>query len=272
MLHLVVALENKFQHDEQGEGRNHHRVELELAVPEQLPEPEACHRGVEQGEVHARQEAEDGADILFGRRMERGNRTAFRTEATRCSACHGIVEGVEPVHAAHLVAYHTCSREDEIDHPYPLGARAEAGVQLALDRPGRLCCKHLERTADERRQNGNGKEDYAQATYPLCQRAPEEQPLWKTFGIVHDGGTGGGKARHRLEKGIGEVRDIAADKERQGAEEREYDPCHCHHEVGVPPPDGVVGMPAHEAEARSRGYGDEYCPDERRYIVALIQQ
>ena len=109
--------------------------------------------------------------------MERGNRAAFRTEATRCSACHGIVEGVEPVHAAHLVAQYTCHGEYEVNYPYPLGTCAEARVELTLNRSGRLCCKHLERTADERRKYGDGEEHNSKTANPLRQRTPEQQTL-----------------------------------------------------------------------------------------------
>ena len=138
--------------------------------------------------------------------------------------CHGVVGGLEPIHAGSPVRETTADGEDEIDGPDPLGGGSEAGVHLGLDRSGSLGGKHLDATADERRQDGDGEEDDSQTANPLHERAPEEDAVGQTLYVVEDGGTGSGKARHGLEESVSKVADAAVDEEREHAEDGKDNP------------------------------------------------
>ena len=173
-------------------------------------------------------------------------------EAARGRAAHGVVDAVEPAHAAGHEAERAADGEHEVDHPYPLGTGAEARVESGADGSCGFGCEHFDGTADERGKNGRGEEDDAQAAYPLRHAAPEEQAVGQFVYVVNDGGTGGGEARHGFKVGVGESGYVATDDEGKRAEEAEDDPRERHDEVGVASAHVVVGVSAEKAEHDAR--------------------
>ena len=65
VLYGVMVLHDKLHHDEQRGAQHKEQIEAKLAVLEQALEVELGHGEIEQGEVDARQEAEDGTHILL---------------------------------------------------------------------------------------------------------------------------------------------------------------------------------------------------------------
>ena len=224
MLHIVVAHHHQLYHNESRKGGDEEHIELELRVLEQVLDLELDNCRIKQGEVHSREEAEEGADVFQRRRMEERCTAVVGGETTRSRSGHRIVETVEEIHSCHVIGGDAGDGEHQIDTPYPFCRGRESGMQLGLDRTRSLGGKHLGLSANERRQQGDGEEHDTQTAYPLGERSPEEQSVREAFHIIQDGGTRGGESRHRLEVGIRKVADVAAYHEGQGAEETEDNP------------------------------------------------
>ena len=143
MLHIVVAHRYQLYHDEGCECRNQEYIKLELRVLEQILDLELDDCCIKQGEVHSREEAEEGADVFQRRRMEERGTAIMSRETTRSSSGHRIVETVEEIHSCYIIGYNAGDGEHQIDTPDPFCRGREAGMQLGLDRTRSLGCKHL---------------------------------------------------------------------------------------------------------------------------------
>ena len=136
--------------------------------------------------------------------MESGDAAVGSGETSCGSARHGVVYSIKPAHATCHITEDAGYGEEEIYSPYPFGASAQSGMELAADGACSLGREHLDITAHHRRQDGNGEEDYSQSANPLGERAPEQQSAGQGLNIVDDGGTRSGETRHRLEESVGE--------------------------------------------------------------------
>ena len=195
-------------------------IELELGTLEERPHLELEDGHIEHHEVDACQELEEDADILDGGRLEELRRIVMGGETSGGGGGHGVVDAVEPIHAAEIERRDAGDGQSQIDGPNPLGHGGQAGVHLGAQRSCGFGSKHLHTAATHHRgQDGDGEEDNSQTANPLGLRAPVERGMGKPFHIVQDGGSRGGETGHGLEEGIGDVGDIASDEEGHHAEE-----------------------------------------------------
>ena len=91
--------------------------------------------------------------------MESGDAAVGSGETSCGSARHGIVYSIKPAHSTCHITEDAGYGEEEIYSPYPLGASAQSGMELAADGSCSLGREHLDITAHHRRQDGNGEED-----------------------------------------------------------------------------------------------------------------
>lgn len=80
----------------------------------------------------------------------------------------------------------------------------------------------------------------------------------QTFHIIENRGACGRETRHGLKEGVGEIRDVTAYEERQGAEETEQSPCECDDKEGVASAHGIGCLSAEIAEGETEHLCDEY--------------
>ena len=73
----------------------------------------------------------------------------------------------------------------------------------------------------------------------------------QTFHVIEDGTARGGEARHGLEIGIGEVRDVATHHEWQRAEKAEDAPGEGDDEERLATTEGVVGIAADTSQGEA---------------------
>ena len=140
-------------------------------------------------------------------------------------------------------------------------------MQLGLDGARNLGREHFDIAAVERGQQGDREEDDTQTSYPLGERAPEEETMGQRLDIVYHGGAGGGEARHVLKERVGEVVDIPAQHERQRAEKAEDHPRQRDDHVGVLAREAVARL---ESEIPEDDGGKEYQShrgDKRRRVA-----
>ncbi len=137
-------------------------IELELRVLEQILNLELDDGCIEQGEVHTRQEAEEGTDVFQCRRMEERGTAVVGRETSRSRSGHRIVETVEEIHSCHIVGCDAGDGEHQIDTPDPFSRSGKPGMQFGLDRSCSLGSKHLGLSSYKRWQQGDGEEHDSQ--------------------------------------------------------------------------------------------------------------
>ena len=153
---------------------------------------------------------------------------------TSCSGNrHGIVHTVKQIHASKIEHDGTTNRQGEIDTPNPFGIRTEPWMHLCTDGTRSFGSEHFHCSAYHGRKNGNGEEHDSQTANPLGHRTPEKQSVGKNFHHIDDGGSRRGKAGDSLKIGIGEIGNIAADREGEGTKQTENDPGECYQQIGI---------------------------------------
>lgn len=229
----IVAGAHEDEHNQRCTHENGAAVELELRVLQELAEAILEDGEVEQGEAGAAQEHEEDGGVVDGHAVEVARAGIMGGEASGGGDGHRVVDAVEEVHAFEVEADGADDGEEGVDAPDPVALCAQSGVHLDAHGACGLGREHLDATADERRDDGDGEEDDPQAADPLREAAPEEQGVGQAFYVVDERCAGGGEAGDGLEVGIGDGRDIAAEVEGEAAEEAEDDPHERHDEEGV---------------------------------------
>ena len=73
----------------------------------------------------------------------------------------------------------------------------------------------------------------------------------ETFYIIDDSGSRCRESRHRLKEGIGEVGEIATDKEGKGTEDTKDNPCQCYCQISITSIQIVLGISTENLQDRS---------------------
>ena len=185
---------------------------------------------------------------------------------------HGVVGGLEPVHADCPVRQGAACGEQHVDGPDPLGRGGESRVYLCAYGAGGLGGKHLHASSHERGDDGDGEEHDSQSAYPLCERAPEQDGVGQTLHVVEYGGAGGGEARHGFEEGVGDVGDAAVEEKGKHAEEGEDDPRGGDHQIGVAPAERVLGIASGKEQEEGATRREQHRQQEGEVVVFLIPE
>ena len=107
------------------------------------------------------------------------------------------------------------------------------------------------------RQHSDGEEDDTHAAKPVGKRPPEEDAVRQVVNVGIDGRARGAEARHALEEGAGEARQVRAEKKRKGADNRKDHPRGGHNEVAVAPAHFVFSVSAKVFE--QQGQHERHC-------------
>ena len=129
--------------DEQCEHRVAPDVPAELRVLQQADGLPLQDGNIEQGEVHARDEHEEGCDVLDVGRVVCHEAALLHRVTAGGGSRHGGAQAVEPGHVAQQQQGSVCKGDDEVDGPYPFRRHVEAGMELAVCRTGGLGSKEL---------------------------------------------------------------------------------------------------------------------------------
>lgn len=271
-LKVVAVVEHQLDEDEEGEEEREKHIEPELDISEDIGYLPLDHDVVEEDEVDAGEEAEEGGDILYGYGMEVEDTVVMGGESSCGDGGHGVVGCIIPLHAEESEAECANDGEEEEYGPDGLGGAGESGMKLGLDGSRSLRGEDLHVSAHHGGQHGYGEEDYSESAYPLGDCSPEEYAMWKLLHIVEYGCTGGGEAGHGLEECVGKVGDISSYHERQCAKQGKDGPGKGDDEKGIATAHPIACIATEEAQAEAHCKRDEDGHGESETVFIPITQ
>ena len=142
--------------------------------------------------------------------MEGSNTVLFGRESSRGSSAHGMAYAVEQRKTAQHQQECFGDGQYDVDGPNPLGGHVNARGNLVELRAGSFGSKELDAPYTEDGQYGNGKDDNPHPANPLRHTSPEKQSMRERLNVIQNAGSGGGEARHSLEKSVGEIGNVTA--------------------------------------------------------------
>ncbi len=215
--------------------------------------PQASPHEVEQREVDAGDEEEGTAHVFDERGMEPPEAGLMGGEASRGEGGHGVTYGIEHTHASAPEEQGAAASEQQVDEPEGARGVLDAWTELV---DGHACDFGTEHVGVARREawdQGQREHDDAEASYPLCHAAPEQDAVGLKVDVVHDGAACGGEARHGLDEGVGHGAEAPTEQIGQHADERKQQPCDGDDQEAFAM--GEVGMVAMADSQQAGAYG-----------------
>ncbi len=171
--------------------------------------------------------------------------------------------GIDPAHAAQVVAGNAGQRQTDVDAPEALGRLGDARRQLLiLHRTRRFSAEYLPSSDSQHGKDGHGKDHHAHPSYPLQQCAPYVDGRRQAVEPDKHSRSGRGHGGRCLEIRVRERKARYAEEQRQRGVSRKRRPGQRHEEEPVLRLQLGPGAPGEHPQYRADSQRQH-----RRYVV-----